>query len=201
MSYKIRALMGGCRSQDGWIPETPVAVSRRDFLRLGAGVAGALVLPPAFAKSTAAVERRLSFTNTHTGESLKTTYWVEGEYLDGSLQEVNAILRDHRTDEVISMDKGLLDLLFVLQSQVDSKDDYHIISGYRSPATNAMLNGKSRGVAKRSYHMRGMAIDIRLQGCELKSLQRAALALQAGGVGYYPSSDFIHVDVGPVRSW
>ncbi|MDH3561545.1 MAG: DUF882 domain-containing protein [Gammaproteobacteria bacterium] len=201
MSYKISALINGCRSQDGWIPETRVAVSRRDFLRLGAGVAGALVLPPAFAKATAAVERRLSFTNTHTGESLKTTYWVEGEYLDGSLQEVNAILRDHRTDEVISIDKGLLDLLFVLQSQVDSKDVYHIISGYRSPATNAMLNGKSRGVAKRSYHMRGMAIDIRLQGCELKSLQRAALALQAGGVGYYPSSDFIHVDVGPVRNW
>ncbi len=188
-------------SQDNLIAQPPVGVSRRDFLRLGAGIAGALVLPPAFAKSAAAQERSLSLSNTHTGESLKTTYWVEGEYLDDSIQELNTILRDHRTDDVYSMDTGLLDLLFVLQSRLDSKDIYHIISGYRSPATNAMLSGKSRGVAKRSYHMRGMAIDIRLQGCELKNLQRAALALKAGGVGYYPSSDFIHVDVGPVRSW
>ena len=160
-----------------------------------------LVLPPAVAKSTAAQERSLRFSNTHTGEDLRTTYWAEGEYLDDSLREINNILRDHRTDEVYGMDKALLDLLFVLQSQVDSKDIFHIISGYRSPATNAMLNGKSKGVAKRSYHMRGMAIDIRLQGCELNNLRQAALALKAGGVGYYPASDFIHVDVGPVRSW
>ncbi len=196
-----RLLTGRYHSQDSLISKTPVEVNRRDFLRLGAGIAGALVLPPALAKSATAQERNLRFSNTHTGENLKTTYWVEGEYLDGSLQEINSILRDHRTNEAYSMDKGLLDLLFVLQSQVDSKDVFHIISGYRSPATNAMLNGKSKGVAKRSYHMRGMAIDVRLQGCEIKNLQRAALALKAGGVGYYPSSDFIHVDVGPVRSW
>jgi uncharacterized protein YcbK (DUF882 family) len=187
--------------QQNRISEPPVAVSRRDFLRLGAGIAGALILPPALAKPAAAQERRLSFSNTHTGESLTTTYWAGGEYIDDSLQEINTILRDHRTEDVHSMDTALLDLLFVLQSQVDSQDVFHIISGYRSPVTNAMLNGKSKGVAKRSYHMRGKAIDIRLQGCELKNLQRAALALKAGGVGYYPSSDFIHVDVGPVRSW
>ncbi len=201
MSYKIRARRGGCRSQNSRMPVSPVAVNRRDFLRLGAGVASALVLPSAFAKSTAVLERSLSFSNTHTGESLKTTYWVEGEYLEDSLQEVDSILRDHRTNEVYSMDKGLLDQLFVLQSQVDSNGVFHIISGYRSPATNALLSSRSKGVAKRSYHMRGMALDIRLQGCDLENLRRAALALKAGGVGYYSSSDFIHLDVGPVRSW
>lgn len=201
MSYDIIARKKSYSPQDNLISETPAVVSRRNFLRLGAGIAGALVLPPAFAKSAAIQERSLSLSNTHTGEQLKATYWAEGEYLDDGMRELNNILRDHRTDDVYSMDKKLLDLLFVLQSQVDSKDVYHIISGYRSPVTNAMLSGKSKGVAKRSYHMRGMAIDIRLQGCELKNLQRAALALKAGGVGYYPSSDFIHVDVGPVRSW
>ena len=200
-SYRSIELMSSQLTQKSRISETPAAVSRRDFLRLGAGIAGSLVLPPAFAKSAAVQERSLSFSNTHTGESLKTTYWLDGEYLDDSMQEINSILRDHRTDDVHNMDKALLDLLFVLQSQLDSEDVYHIISGYRSPVTNAMLNGKSKSVAKRSYHMRGMAIDIRLQGCELKNLQRAALALKAGGVGFYPASDFIHVDVGPVRSW
>jgi uncharacterized protein YcbK (DUF882 family) len=194
-------LAGGDRPQDERITNAPAGVSRRDFLRLGTGLAGALVLPPALAMPATAPERSLRFNNTHTGENLTATYWVEGEYLDDSLQEINSILRDHRTNEVYSMESGLLDLLFVLQSQVDSKEIFHIISGYRSPATNAILNGKSKGVAKRSYHMRGMAIDIRLQGCELNNLQRAALALKAGGVGYYPASDFIHVDVGPVRRW
>ena len=99
------------------------------------------------------------------------------------------------------MDQRLLDLLYALQGRTGRRDKFHVISGYRSPATNAMLNARSSGVAKHSYHMKGMAIDIRLPGYDLHKLHQAALALKAGGVGCYPSSNFIHVDVGPVRRW
>jgi uncharacterized protein YcbK (DUF882 family) len=176
-------------------------LNRRDFLRLGAGAAAMLVFPPVFAKTNSPLERELAFYNTHTGETLKTAYWSEGNYLHEALQDIDNILRDHRSGEVHQMDKALLDLLYALRSLVDSKETFHIISGYRSPATNAMLNKRSSGVAKRSYHMQGKAIDIRLPGTELKQLHRAALAMKAGGVGCYTSSDFIHVDVGPVRTW
>jgi uncharacterized protein YcbK (DUF882 family) len=121
--------------------------------------------------------------------------------VQGGIREINHILRDHRTGDVHDMDQGLLDLLYLLQTRVESRQTFQIISGYRSPKTNAMLSGKSKGVAKRSYHMQGKAIDIRLNGCDLKQLHKAALSLKAGGVGYYPSSDFIHVDVGRVRRW
>jgi uncharacterized protein YcbK (DUF882 family) len=117
------------------------------------------------------------------------------------LREINRILRDHRTGDVHTMDKSLLDLLYLLQTKTGRKDKFHIISGYRSPATNSMLNARSAGVAKRSYHMQGKAVDIRLPGYDLKKLHQAALTLKAGGVGCYPSSNFIHVDVGPARSW
>jgi uncharacterized protein YcbK (DUF882 family) len=177
------------------------AMCRRDFLRLGTGVAATLGLSPVFARTNTPSERSLSLLNTHTDESLATTYWADGEYIQGAVEEINFILRDHRSGETYSMDEQLIDLLYVLQSQTGSKGSFHIISGYRSPATNSMLNKKSSGVAKRSYHMQGKAIDVRLPGCDLKNLHAAALSLKAGGVGYYPSSDFIHVDVGPVRRW
>jgi len=176
-------------------------LNRREFLCLGAGVATTLLTPPAFAKISRQQERSLSFYHTHTGERTSTVYWAEGDYLDSGLEEINTILRDHRSGEVYSMDSRLLDLLFVLQSQVDSRKTYQIISGYRSPGTNETLRKKSSGVAKRSYHMQGKAIDVRLPGCDLKKLHSAALALKSGGVGYYPGSNFIHVDVGPVRHW
>ena len=182
--------------------EQVVACSRREFLRVGSGFAASLMLPTAgLAKAASHRERSLNFYNTHTDERLKTCYWAEDEYLPEGLQEINTILRDHRTGDIHDMDRGLLDLLYLLQTKVESKQTFQIISGYRSPRTNAMLNKKSSGVAKRSYHMRGMAIDIRLIGCDLKQLHKAALSLKAGGVGYYPSPDFIHVDVGRVRRW
>ncbi len=176
--------------------------SRRQFLRTGSCVAASLLLPASgLARAAAHSERTLSFYNTHTGEQLKTCYWAGGDYLPEGIQEINAILRDHRTGDVYEMDRDLFDLLYVLQNQVENRQMFEIISGYRSPKTNAMLNKQSSGVAKRSYHMKGMAIDVRLNGCDLKQLHKAALSLKAGGVGYYPSSDFIHVDVGPVRRW
>jgi uncharacterized protein YcbK (DUF882 family) len=164
------------------IGRQPQAMScnRREFLRIGSGVAAALMLPAGMARAASHSERSLSFCG---------------------IREINHILRDHRTGDVHDMDQGLLDLLYLLQTRVESRQTFQIISGYRSPKTNAMLSGKSKGVAKRSYHMQGKAIDIRLNGCDLKQLHKAALSLKAGGVGYYPSSDFIHVDVGRVRRW
>jgi uncharacterized protein YcbK (DUF882 family) len=176
-------------------------VSRRDFLRLGSGVAAGLLCPAAVASLRVQPERSLAFYNTHTGESLQTVYWVAGEYLEDGLREINSVLRDHRADETYPIDRNLLDLLTALQAEVSCRNAFHVISGYRSPATNASLRGKSSGVARRSYHMQGKAIDIRLPGCALVDLHKAALALKAGGVGSYAASDFIHVDVGPVRRW
>lgn len=176
-------------------------MGRRDFLRLGAVTAATLLAAPVLAKATPSHERKLAFRNTHTGESVAAVYWAEGAYIDTGSNEINALLRDHRTDEIYPINPSLLDLLFVLQSKTDSRQAYEVISGYRSPATNHALRSKSSGVAKRSYHMQGKAIDIRLPGCELKQLHSAALAIEAGGVGFYPGSGFIHVDVGPKRSW
>ena len=177
------------------------STSRRDFLRVGTGIAAAIMLPGGIARAASHTERTLSFYNTHTGEKLSTCYWAEGKYVAEGVRDINNILRDHRTGDVYDMDQSLLDLLYLLQTRVENKQTFQIISGYRSPKTNAMLSGKSNGVAKRSYHMQGKAIDIRLNGCDLKQLHKAALSLKAGGVGYYPSSDFIHVDVGRVRRW
>ncbi len=182
-------------------PAGPAFPGRRDFLRLGTGIAAALLCPVSLASVHNRLERGLALYNTHTGESLRTVYWAEGKYQKDALQEINVILRDHRTGDIHPIDRSLLDLLTVLQSRVGNRNTYQVISGYRSPATNASLRSKSTGVAKHSYHMQGMAIDIRLPGCELADLHKAALSLHAGGVGCYTASNFIHVDVGPVRRW
>ncbi len=174
---------------------------RRDFLCLGAASAAAMLAPPVLAKSGPVQERTLSLYNTHTGEDVSTVFWAAGDYINSGLQDINTLLRDHRSGDIYPIDPDLLDLLYVLQQQVGSRKVYQVISGYRSPRTNAALSSSSAGVAKRSYHMQGKAIDIRLPGCDLKQLHRAALEIKAGGVGYYPGSDFIHVDVGPRRSW
>jgi len=183
--------------------------SRRRFLKFGlqfgAGAATALFLPNALASPSSPAstqpERKLSLLNLHTGESLKTTYWAEGQYQIDELTAINHILRDHRTGDIHQMDKTLLELLNVLHDKVDGKQPFQIISGYRSPKTNASLNKKSNGVAKKSLHMQGKAIDIRLPGCKLSDLRKAAINCQTGGVGYYPKSDFIHIDTGRVRRW
>ena len=188
-------------SKDPARRSTPAGIRRREFLRLGAVTTTALLASPVFAGSRAAGERRLGFHNTHTGENLSATYWADGGYIDTELQDINILLRDHRSGDIHPIATDLLDLLFVLQSTVGSSKAYQVISGYRSPATNAALRDSSSGVAKHSYHMQGKAIDIRLPGCDLKRLHAAALSVRAGGVGYYPASDFIHVDVGPRRSW
>ena len=178
-----------------------VRCTRRGFLQIGAGIADVMAVPAVFASRVLQQERTIGFLNLHTGEKLQTTYWSDGDYVSSGLGEINDLLRDHRSGEVFDMDPQLLDLLFLLQAQVASPGKFHIISGYRSPATNEKLRKTSSGIARRSYHMQGKAVDIRLPGCDLKHLHKSALALKAGGVGYYQKSNFIHVDTGPVRSW
>ena len=176
---------------------------RRRFLSIGAGaLACAAVARPALARSAAlAPERSLAFYNLHTGESLKTVYWADGDYVSGSLSEINYLLRDFRNDEVKAIHPDLLDLLHAITDRLGTSKPIQLISGYRSPATNAMLHARSDGVAVHSLHMDGMASDIRIPGHDLRELHKVALSLRGGGVGYYPKSDFVHVDVGRVRRW
>lgn len=145
--------------------------------------------------------KALSFYNLHTGEAVDAEFWREGQPVADGLRAINHALRDHRTGEVESIDHRLLHLLHMLRHRLQANQAFHVISGYRSPATNAKLREKSAGVAKKSYHTRGMAIDIVLPGCELRHLRSAAIALRAGGVGYYPAPGFLHIDTGPVRQW
>ena len=145
--------------------------------------------------------RRVAFHNLHTGESVNEVYWENGAYVPGALSQVNHVLRDFRTGQAHTIDPGLLNLLDALSARVGTRGPFHVISGYRSPQTNAMLRRVSPGVAHDSLHMKGLAIDIRLADVDLPRLHQAALSLRGGGVGYYPASDFVHVDVGPVRHW
>lgn len=158
-------------------------------------------IPKLQAKPLIKPARFLAFDNLHTGETTKLTYWEKGQYIKGALAEINHILRDHRTNEVKRIDTALLDDLFILHNKLGSQMPFQIICGYRSPKTNAMMHERSSGVAKKSMHIEGKAIDIRLQDTPLFHLHNAALAMNAGGVGYYPESQFVHVDTGKVRHW
>lgn len=175
--------------------------TRRNFLRLAATVATGAVAAPAFALPLASSRRALAFQNLHTGEALNLVYWAEGRYLPAATQRIEYLLRDFRNNKLHTIDPRLLDLLTVLRARLDTREPFLVISGYRSPETNAMLHRKSEGVATNSLHVQGQAIDIRLADRALDSLHRAALDAKAGGVGYYPHSDFVHVDVGRVRQW
>jgi uncharacterized protein YcbK (DUF882 family) len=145
--------------------------------------------------------RKLAFYNIHTKEFVETCYYANGEYLASGLARINRVLRDHRTGDVVSMDTQLLDTLYAIRSKLNECSTFSVISGYRSPATNAMLRRVTSGVAKNSYHMQGKAIDVRLGGCPTEKLRDACIQERAGGVGYYPKSNFVHVDMGPVRCW
>jgi uncharacterized protein YcbK (DUF882 family) len=177
-------------------------LSRRRFLSGLVSAAGLLIASPVFAAIAPSASRTLAFRHTHTGERARVTYWRDGKYEPENLEILNHLMRDHRNGEQVEMDRDLLDILYALQQRMGSESgEFEIISAYRSPTTNEMLRSKSSGVARRSLHMQGKAIDIRLCNCDLKALRANALALKAGGVGYYPKSGFIHVDTGRVRSW
>ena len=146
-------------------------------------------------------ERQLSFYHTHTQKTLDITYARGGEYIDSALDEVNEFLADFRTGDQTLMDRELLDLIYDVRASLGSEAAFEVISAYRSPKTNEMLRAKSSGVAKKSQHLLGKAIDVRLRGVPTDTLRDAALALQRGGVGYYEKSDFVHMDTGRVRRW
>lgn len=158
-------------------------------------------LPVLARAGAASSERVLGFYNTHTGERVRATYWADGSYVASELAAVDRLLRDHRSGEATAIDRRLFDILYALQTATAARGDFHVISGYRSPATNAALRSRSSGVAKGSLHTHGKAIDIRLPGREMKDVHQAALKLRAGGVGYYPRDNFLHLDTGRFRTW
>jgi uncharacterized protein YcbK (DUF882 family) len=178
--------------------------SRREFLKVSAGtlVAGMLPLPTLAATIKKVDARRtLGFFNTHTHETLNICYFDGDGYQPEALERINFILRDYRADEILPIDPLLLDQLFALKTRIQPRTPFHVISGYRTPATNAMLRKTTSGVARTSMHTKGRAIDIRLPGYNTRRLRKLCLTLKAGGVGYYPKSDFVHLDTGPVRTW
>jgi len=176
-------------------------LARRGFLTGGLAAAGLALTGPAFGSAVAGPDRTLSFYNTHTSEKLVATYWRKGGYDRGALKDIDFILRDFRSGDIATIDRHLLDLLVVLHGKTGSRKPFEIISGYRSPRTNAILASASGGVAKHSLHMEAKAIDIRLRDIALADLRDTAIVMQAGGVGYYPGSNFVHVDTGRVRRW
>lgn len=175
---------------------------RRSFLKSSVVLASALSLPSLARASVAAPhERSLRFYNTHTGETLRSVFWAEGQFRPEALNDINKLLRDHRNNTIAPIDPELMLLLEKVSAQFGSNNVIHVISGYRSPETNRKLAEASGGVARHSMHLEGKAIDVRIPGRELHSVHRAALALRGGGVGYYPSSQFVHLDTGRVRHW
>ena len=178
-------------------------MQRRAFLKSSLFLAAPSLSIPALAKTAqpASGERVLRLYNTHTGEKLNTTFWAEGEFIPDAMKDINKVLRDHRNNKIAQMDPALLLLLTQLNDKLENGRELHIISGYRSPESNAKLHAASGGVAKRSLHMDAKAIDIRLPGKDLKMLHKAAMSLKGGGVGYYASSQFVHMDTGRVRYW
>jgi uncharacterized protein YcbK (DUF882 family) len=178
--------------------------SRRQFLKsLSYGSMLALGTPK-LAQATFSRfsgHKYLSLEHHHTGETLKLTYYEQGRYDHDALSQISYFLRDYHNGEVHSVDPALLDQLYDVKLLLGTKKPFHIVSGYRSPETNANLRRHTRGVAKHSLHMEGKAIDIRIEGINAKVIRNAALALNRGGVGYYPSADFVHMDSGDIRTW
>ncbi len=173
--------------------------SRRRLLGAATAVAAVGFVTPAPAVSFA--PRSVSLYNTHTGEWVRTVYWADGHYIREAVRDINWVLRDHHSGDVRPMNAGILDVLGMLRTRLECNDPFLVVSGYRSQATNQMLRARSDGVASNSLHIQGMAIDVRCERRTLSQVREAAVSLRCGGVGYYPYSDFVHVDCGPVRYW
>lgn len=176
-------------------------MNRRQFLSKVAITTTALAFHSPIMSLAAQSPRSLSFYHTHTREKLNITYGWSKRYDRKALKKISHFLRDFRTGEVHPIDPALLDILYSVRDEFGNQGTFEVISGYRSPQTNKRLRNNSSKVAKRSLHMEGKAIDIRLTGVRTKKLQQCAIDMQCGGVGYYQKSDFIHLDTGKVRFW
>lgn len=185
------------------LPKKPVGISRRGFLtRSTMAAAGALLLPSAKSfGSVLSTERTLTFHNVNTNEEVSIRCCPDKEYDRETRLRFSSLLRDHHADEVREMDPGLIDILFAMSVFTDNSGPIKILSGYRSPETNSWLKSFNHGVAEHSMHIEGKAIDIRMDDVNTRTIRDAGLALAMGGVGYYPSSNFVHLDTGSIRSW
>ena len=173
---------------------------------LGAFAATAVTAAPTFANAAGFLRgagdiRCIKMFSGRTGERIDMIYWIEGEYIKDAVKEVNHFMRDWRTDGVKSMDLRTVDIMAASHNLLDVNEPYMLLSGYRSPQTNAMLRSRSRGVAKNSLHMRGQAADLRLASRSVNQMAKAAAACRGGGVGRYSGSNFVHMDCGVVRTW
>ena len=177
-------------------------LNRRHFLQQAAALSAVGFSGfSASANAIAGGEKTLHLYNIHTGETVHSTFWAEGSYIDSEIEMLDLLLRDFRANDVIAMERQLYHHLYRLQTMFSAKQPMNIISGYRSPVTNARLSSNSSGVAKRSLHMEGRAIDLRIPGVSTRDLQKAASDMRFGGVGYYPGDGFVHIDTGRVRRW
>lgn len=191
--------------------DSAASVSRRKFLgfglvTLGAAAAASTIAPQASAAMFSRGAqfdgaRRVSFRNSHTGEIFSGVYRVGDKYLPDAFDKINIVLRDFRTNEVFPIDPRVIDIIFSVHQMTKQTEPYEVLSGYRCPKTNAGLRSNSEGVAKNSLHMTGQAIDLRLPGFDTRQIRNLAVSLKAGGVGYYPRSNFVHMDTGDVRTW
>jgi len=178
------------------------ATGRRQVLRAGALAVLAIALGPVRARAVAVGPRRLRMQSAHTGERVDVAYFDDGALVPGALAELDRFLRDFRTGDVHPIDPGVLDIAWSLSLAARRPAaTLEIVSGYRSPRTNEALRASGPGVASRSLHLRGRALDLRLPGFDTSRLRDLALDLRRGGVGFYAASDFVHVDTGPVRRW
>ncbi len=201
---KVQHTDNSAKSRNNDLPTDELSsngLSRRAFTL---GCAAGLCLPwSATRGSTQLVypDRSLSLHNVHTGESENVIFWSAGHYLESGLNQINWLMRDFRTGEVKAIDPRLLNVLYLLKRKVETDKPVLVLSGFRSKTTNDMLRKTTEGVARRSFHMAGRAIDIRMDRVKSANIQKAALRIGGGGVGYYPSSNFVHLDTGPVRTW
>ncbi len=183
---------------------TQSLLTRRSLL--GAFAATAAVAAPVMANATGFLRgagdiRRIRMVNGRAGESLDMIYWIEGEYISPALEEITYFMRDWRNDSLHDIDPRTIDIMTAAHNLLDTSEPYTLLSGYRSPETNAMLRARSSGVARNSLHMQGEAADLRINSRSVNQIAGAAAACSAGGVGRYSGSNFVHMDCGPVRSW
>jgi uncharacterized protein YcbK (DUF882 family) len=179
-------------------------LTRRGLLR--AFAATTVVAAPTYANAFGFLRgagdiRKISIYSSRSGETLESVYWIEGNYIPEAMTEINRIMRDWRSGDIIRFDNRTIDIMAASHTLLDTNEPYMLLSGYRSPQTNAMLRSRSGGVARNSLHMKGQAADLRLKSRSVAQMARAAAACNAGGVGKYSRSNFVHMDCGPVRVW